>query len=110
MAKKPKRPKNKSKFSVKETKLPTIFGMCLGVISVVTVGLLLFMTYRQGGKATLSYAFAGVLASVFSVLGLILSILCIIDHYQHHAIGWAGIVLNGIAALSMAGILYTGML
>lgn len=109
MAKKPKRPKNKSKFSVKETKLPTVFGMCLGIISLVTVVLLLYLTYRQGGEASISYAFAGLLASIFSVVGLILSILCINDHYQHHFIGWIGIVLNGIAVLSMAGILYMGM-
>ena len=109
MAKRPRKPKNKSKFSVKETKLSTVFGFSLGIISVVTVILLLILTYRNDGAVSLSYALAGLLASVFSVLGLILSILCIIDHYQHHLIGWIGILLNAVAALSMAGILYTGM-
>ena len=109
MAKRPRKPKNKSKFSVKETKLPTYFGFSLGIISIVTVILLLILTYRQDVVVSLSYALAGLLASVFSVLGLILSILCIIDHYQHHLIGWIGILLNAVAALSMAGILYTGM-
>lgn len=110
MAKRSKRPKNKSKFSVKETKLPTVFGVVLGIISVVTVLLLLYLTFKQGGEASISYAFAGLLASVFSVLGLVLSILCINDHYQHHLLGWIGLATNGVALLSMAGILYLGMM
>ena len=110
MARRSKRPKGKSKFTVKETKLPTIFGASLGVISMVTVLLLLYLPFLRGGEATLSYGFAGILTSVFSVTGLILSILCINDHYQHHVLGWIGLVTNGIAVLSMAGILYLGML
>lgn len=110
MARRSKRPKGKSKFTVKETRLSTILGASLGVISMVTVLLLLYLTFLRGGEATLSYGFAGILASVFSVTGLILSILCINDHYQPHMLGWVGLVTNGIAALSMAGILYLGML
>ena len=110
MARRSKIPKVKSKFTVKETKLSTIFGASLGVISMVTVLLLLYLTFARGGEATLSYGFAGILASIFSVTGLILSILCINDHYQPHTLGWLGLVTNGIAALSMASILYLGML
>ena len=110
MTKRSKRPNGKSKFTVKETKLSTIFGAALGVISMVTVLLLLYLTFARGGEATLSYGFAGVLASVFSVTGLVLSILCINDHYQPHTLGWLGLVTNGIATLSMASILYLGML
>ena len=110
MTKRSKRPKGKSKFTVKETKLSTMFGTALGIISIITVVLLLYLTFVRGGEATISYGFAGILASVFSVTGLILSILCINDHYQPHMLGWVGLVTNGIAALSMAGILYLGML
>lgn len=110
MVKRPKRSKNKSKFSVKETRLSTVFGTALGFISVVTVVLLLYLTFSSGGEASVSYAFAGMLASIFSVVGVVLSILCINDHYQHHFWGWIGIITNSIALLSMAGILYLGML
>lgn len=110
MAKRSKGPRGKSKFTVKETRLSTIFGASLGVISVCTVLLLLYLTFMHGGEASISYAFAGFLASVFSVTGLVLSILCIIDHYQRHFMGWFGIVTNSIALMSMAGILYLGML
>ena len=109
MAKRSKRPKNKTKFSVKETKLPTVFGVLLGIISICTVMVLLYLTFRNGGEASLSYAFAGLLASLFSVTGLVLSILCLNDHYQPHAFGWLGLLTNGLAVLSMAGILYLGM-
>ena len=110
MTKRSKRPKGKSKFTVKETKLSTMFGTALGIISIITVVLLLYLTFVRGGEATISYGFAGILASVFSVTGLILSILCINDHYQPHQIGWVGLITNGIAAVSMAAILYMGML
>lgn len=110
MAKRSKRPQNKSKFTVKETKLPTVFGVILGIISLITVLLLLYLTFRQGGEASISYAFAGLLSSIFSVLGLVLSFLCVNDHYQRHLPGWIGLAVNGVALLSMAGILYLGML
>lgn len=109
MAKRARRLRNKTKFSVKETKLPTMFGAALGIISVLTVLALLYLTFASGGEATVSYAFAGLLASVFSVTGLILSFLCLNDHYQPHMIGWLGLLTNGVAALAMAGILYLGM-
>lgn len=109
MANGSRRRRSKTKFSVKETKLPTVFGIILGIISVLTVLVLLYLTFVRGGEATVSYAFAGLLASVFSVTGLILSILCLNDHYQPHTIGWMGLFTNGIAVLSMAGILYLGM-
>ncbi len=104
-----KRPKKKTKFTVKETKEVTVLGAALGVISVVTVILLLYLTFARGGEANLSFAFAGLLASIFAVAGLIISILCLIDHYQEHLVGWIGFAANGIALLSLAGILYLGM-
>lgn len=110
MAKRSKGPKREAKFTVKETRLSTVFGASLGVISAVAVLLLIQLTFLRGGEATLSYGLAGILISVFSVTGLILSILCINDHYQPHTLGWLGLITNGIAALSMAGILYLGML
>ena len=68
MTKRSKRPKGKSKFTVKETKLSTMFGSALGFISLITVILLLYLTFIRGGEATISYGFAGILASIFSVL------------------------------------------
>jgi len=110
MKKRSKRPKGKTKFSVKETKLPTVFGASLGVISLAAVLLILYLTFRQGGEASVSFAFAGFLASIFSVAGWILSVLCLNDHYQPHILGWIGLIANSAALLSMAGILYLGML
>lgn len=110
MAARSKRPKRRTKFTVKETRLTTIFGASLGVISLVTVLLVLYLTFQRGGEATFSYGFAGVLASIFSVTALILSILCLSDDYQPHTLGWLGLITGGIAAASMAGILYLGML
>lgn len=110
MAIRSKRPKGKSKFTVKKVRLTTVFGASLGVISVVSVLLLLYLTFLKDGQATLSYGLAGALTSVFSVTGLIISILCINDHYQPHRLGWVGLFTNGAAALAMVGILYLGML
>ncbi len=110
MAKRPKRPKTKSKFSVKENKLSTILGVALGIISIITVLLLVYLTFRRGGEASVSFAFAGLLASVFSLVGFLLSFLCVNDHYQHHWLGWIGMLTNGVGLATMAGILYLGML
>lgn len=101
--------KNKTKFSVKAVRQSTIFGVILGMISIASVVALLYLTFISGSEATLSYAFAGLLTSFFSVTGLVLSILCLNDHYQPHFWGWLGFLTNGIAVLAMAGILYLGM-
>lgn len=110
MGKRSKRPKRKTKFSVKETRPFTVFGAALGAISLVTVIALVYLTFAAGGEASVSYAFAGLLASIFSVSGLVLSILCMNDPYQPHTMGWFGMITSSIAVLSMAGILYLGML
>lgn len=110
MKRKAKKPKQKSKFTVKETKLRTTFGVSLGIISVITIFALLYLTFINGGQASVSYAFAGFLVCIFSVIGLVLSILCLADDYQQHLPGWIGLLSNGAAVLTMAGILYFGML
>lgn len=108
MKKKAKKSKEKAKFTVKETKLWSSFGTSLGIISVIAIVLLLYLTFINGGEASISYAFAGFLVCIFSVIGLILSILCLADDYQHHLSGWIGLVTNAASVLAMAGILYLG--
>lgn len=108
MKKKAKKSKEKVKFTVKETKEWAAFGASLGIMSMIAIVVLLYLTFINGGQASISYAFAGFLVCVFSVLGLILSILCLADDYQHHLQGWIGLAANGTAVLLMAGILYLG--
>ena len=105
----PKKARRKIKFSVKETKLSTIFGAVLGLISLLTVVGVIYLTFLANGEATVSYAFAGFLASIFSVAGLVLSILCMNDQYQPHTLGWLGLITNGLSLVIMAIILYFGM-
>lgn len=109
MGNNPIKTRRKIKFAVKETKLQTVFGAVLGIISLLTVLLVIYMTFLANGEATMSYAFAGFLACVFSVAGLVLSILCMNDQYQPHTLGWVGLITNGLALLVMAIILYLGM-
>ncbi len=109
MQNRPRRRRRKIKFSVKETKLSTIFGATLGILSLITVITVIYLTFLANGEATVSYAFAGFLAIVFSIAGLVLSILCMNDQYQQHAFGWIGLVTNGLSLGTMAVILYLGM-
>lgn len=110
MAEKLKRPKGKYKFSAKETKPVSVMGAVLGALSLITLLLLILLTFLRGGEATISYAFAGLLASLFSVAGLILSILCVHDAYQYHLPGWIGMITSGVSLAALAGILYLGMM
>lgn len=110
MKRKAKKPRQKSKFTVKETKQRTTFGASLGIISVAAIFLLLYRTFVNDGQASISYAFAALLVCLFSVAGLILSILCLADDYQQHLPGWIGLITNGMALLAVSGILYLGML
>ncbi|MCM1065356.1 MAG: DUF6142 family protein [Eubacterium sp.] len=80
----------------------------LGIISLVSMGIVLFMTYRNDGEAAVGFGFTGLLATIFSVVGLGLGIVTFQDKDYYRFFPVLGILLN-LAALGGIGfILYVG--
>ena len=56
-----------------------IMSAILGVISLASLGAVVFLSFRNNGVAETGFGFTGVLALVFSVVGVILGILSVRD-------------------------------
>lgn len=83
-------------------------AVILGIISLVSLGAAVFLAFRGGGTAPLRCGVAGVLAVVYSVIGLALGVNTVIkpDYYKLFPV--LAILLNGAVLGAAALILYMG--
>ncbi len=93
-------------FTNKKNSNRAIMAVILGIISLASLGTVVFLSYRAGGSARPGYGFTGVLALVYSLTGLVL--ITMADKNYYRIIPAVGILLN-VAALGGIGlILYMG--
>ncbi len=78
----------------------------LGIISITSLGIVVYMAYLNGGEIPVGYGFTGLLAAVYSLVGLILGIVTVQDKDYYRLFPWLGILSNLTALVSMAAILY----
>ena len=84
-------------------------SVILGIISLVSLGIVVFRTYQNGGEATVGYGLTGVLATIFSLTGLLLGILTVKDKSYYPFFPILGIVLNILTFAFVSTILYVGV-
>lgn len=80
----------------------------LGTISTISLGIVVYLTYRNGGEATAGYGITGLLATVFSLIGLIIGIITVREKEHFRLFPILGIVLNLLALAGVSLILYAG--
>lgn len=80
----------------------------MGIISLVSLGIVIFLSYRSGGEALTGYGFTGLTATLFSIAGLVLGILTVKDKSYYSFFPVLGIVLNVAALGGVSLILYAG--
>lgn len=80
----------------------------LGIISTISLGIVVYLTYRNGGEATVGYGITGLLATVFSLIGLIIGIITVREKEYFRLFPILGIVLNLLALAGVSLILYAG--
>ncbi len=85
-----------------------VMGMILGIISLVSLGIVVFKAYSAGGDAVAGYGFTGVLATCFSMVGLVLGALTVREKKYYIFFSVAAIVLNVLVLGTIALILYMG--
>lgn len=95
-------------FTNKRNSDRAIMGMILGIISNVSLGIVVYMTYLSGGEAQGGYGVTGLLATVFSFIGLILGIVTVRDKNNFPLFPWLAIILNMLALGMVSFILYLG--
>lgn len=80
----------------------------LGIISTMSLGAVIYLTYAQAGDAPVGYGVTGLLIAVFSITGLILGILTAIEKDRYKLFPFMGIVFNLIAIIGIGFVVYAG--
>ncbi|MCR4589175.1 MAG: DUF6142 family protein [Lachnospiraceae bacterium] len=86
----------------------SIMSSVLGVISVISLVLVIWFSYRTGGAPNARYGAVCVLALVFAVTGIILGVAGRMQRDAFYFFSYLGITLNVIALFIISGILYAG--
>ncbi len=87
-------------FTNRKHSLRAVMSTVLGLISNVSLGIVLYMTYLSGGNAPLSYGLTGLLAALYSTVGLILGMLTLREKDTFKMFPLLGTLLN-LAALGI---------
>lgn len=95
-------------FTNKKHSQRAIMSAILGMISTISLGIVVYLTYLHNGEATVGYGVTGLLATIFSIIGLTLGILTVRVKEYYRLFPWLGIVLNLIALGSISFMLYWG--
>lgn len=95
-------------FTNKKHSQRAVMSAILGLISNVSMGIVIYLTYLNGGNAPISYGLTGLLAAIFSVVGLVLGILTVQEKDRFKLFPVLGIVWNLMALIVLAGIVQLG--
>ena len=95
-------------FTNKKHSDKAIMSTILGVISLASLGIVTYLSYRQGGVMHGGYGITGVLATLYSLIGLILGILTLRDKDIYRIFPVLGTILNVIALGGISFLLYLG--
>ena len=95
-------------FTDKDHPKKGIMSFILGILSIVTYVTAIYLSYLGGGESSERYGAAGVLASVFMLVGISLGIWSCMEKDRFKLFPVLGIVLNVIAFFILSLILYAG--
>lgn len=83
-------------------------GVVLGVISLVSLAAAVFLSYRGDGAYEVRLGLVGILATIYSVVGLLLGIVTAFEKDYYRLFSVVGIVLNLFSLAGVGLILYMG--
>ncbi len=73
----------------------------LGVISFLSVGIVIYMTYRTAGDTRQGYGFTGLLAALFSLIGLILGVSTLQERENYRIFPVLGTILDLVVLIGL---------
>lgn len=101
--------KNSYIFTNKEHPQKGIMSAILGMISAVSVVLVLYFAYKNGGTAEIRDGAALLLAALFSVAGLVLGIMSKMEKDKYYFFSYLGLAENAITLIGIGFILFAGV-
>lgn len=84
-------------------------SVILGIISLAALVTVIVFSYRSGGEASVKYGVTGVLAMIFSLVGVVLGVLTACDRSYYRFFPVLGVILNVMALGGVSLILYAGV-
>ena len=85
-----------------------IVSTILGIISGISLIVVIYLTFRQGGVAPVKYGVSTLFITIFSIIGFILGILSIKESDRYRLFCILGTIINFIIIACISGILYMG--
>lgn len=85
-----------------------IMATILGVISLASLGTMVFLSYRNAGVVGTGYGAAALLAALYSTIGLVLGLTAIQKKEYYRIFPVLGILLNLVALAGIGLLLYVG--
>ena len=95
-------------FTTKRHSEKAIMATILGIISLAALSIVVFMAYLRSGEVPVGYGFTGLLATLFSIVGLCLGVVTFREKDYYRFFPVLGILLNLAALGSVSLILYAG--
>lgn len=95
-------------FTDKKNSNRAVMATILGIISLVSLAVVVFFSYRSGGEAKTGYGVTALLAGIYSLTGFVLGLVTIQDKNYFRLFPVLGILLNGAALAGIGLILYMG--
>ena len=95
-------------FTNKAYSVKGIMSTILGVIDLISLFLVVYLSYKNNGTALSRYGATGVLITVFSFVGLILAILSKYEPDKFYFFTYMGLILNILSLLFVSMILFAG--
>lgn len=97
------------KFTDKKNPIKGIASLILGVISLGSLVLAIYLTFQNQGVAPLQYAIAVILSIVMAISGLVCGIMACMEKDIFKVFPVTGIVFNTLAIMMSGFILYMGL-
>lgn len=95
-------------FTNRNHPLKGIMATILGILSIVTLTITIYLSYMGGGVSSARYGAAALLAVIFMIIGIGLSAYCLIEKDNFKLFPILGLILNIAAAVILSLILYAG--
>lgn len=96
-------------FNSREISTAALLSVILGVICIAACSVMIYLTYRNGGRAQLRYGGVIFICLFFSLLGLILAILSRREAEKLYFFSYLGMVLNGVVLVLGIVVMYLGL-
>lgn len=95
-------------FTNKKHSPKAIMSAILGIISLTSLIMVIYLTYLRHGDAPAGYGVTGLLIFLFSAVGLVLGFITAVEKDRYRLFPFLGILLNGLSFIGIGLVIYVG--